>query len=534
MVHSLYSDMPVAGSSSSSGFASTSSRPILYDPLDGYQKRKIYDFIQSYLVSDVEEVDDLVGTKKTVKIPIVESLQGDKALAKTYDAFDPPALEKAQAAIDKYHASRGDGKTFDAFRRVFKDPRLGYRELDIDPSRADQVFAAQLLMKVVIKNTNKQRDFYASSHRVEVSRQLISQGSSIEASVISEPCSSGIYEHMHYYDVLQSRISSYNAKIFNEDWSLTGNNCVLKEKNRLLMQNDPVEKQDPAKPLTPLSIVLSHSYFQDQQLILESDLDLQDGTLLRKGELYGPTREEVRETIKALVTKLWDSEETRHVIEALAALMTREKGNIIFSGTGAQEDRLWGCYNMKSYKSTIGGYNSRHTIFIKSGGLVYESITDPSTSEVTRVLYKLNYGNNREGTLAHESLHFLFNRIVKNDIQPVKTGSEEERLLDQALAKDRALREQMKGSIDAFTSEERSVWDTIAENLEKGYFESGFDCSNPDHLPIMRAESIVRIMEQVARGVPLETIRKIAPNLCNFYFTYSKPLLERYARGEEV
>ena len=448
---------------------SYSSPSIPGDPLSLDQKEKIYAFVQSYLLSDVETEVDHYGWRRIVKQPLV-GLGDDAAVAKTYDTFDPIGLERSQLAVDGYDRSKADGKTFDAFRKVFKDPRLGSADLGIDGTKDDQVFAAQMFMKVIIKNTNWHKDF----------EQLLSE----------------------YINKMGSAGSE-------------GEPDAIREKNRLLMENDPVEKQDPRVAQTPLSLLLSNLYFQDQQRVAQYNGNLPDGTLLHRGELYGPTREEVRGEIKKMIVGLYAMEEVKHVIHALTALIKREKANIFFWGDEGRARKLWSPYRFEM--GTVGMYLKHHTI-IMSG-------------KFDTIAGNLPYG--KMGTFVHESLHFLFNRILKNASSPVETGSEQERLLDEALAKDRALRERIRGNTLEFTRHEGSVWGTF-KDLEEGYFTHGFNPFIPSHLELMRVESIVRIMEQVASGVPLETIRKFAPNLCEFYFTYSKPILERYARGEEV
>ena len=211
------------------------------------------------------------------------------------------------------------------------------------------------------------------------------------------------------------------------------------------------------------------------------------------------------------------------MIEARAFLMAREKGKVFFWGDEKRAIQLDAPYHTLQ-GGTQGFYASHHTMLMSGQ---FGCKIDPSVVPYVKM-----------GTFIHESLHFLFNQTVRNHASPVKMGSVEERLLDEALAKDRAVRQELKKSIGRFTSEESSVLDTFYEledcTEHNSYFPHGFSPDEPRDLETMRSESIVRIMEQVASGVPLQVIRKLAPHLSNFYFTYSKPMLERYARGEPV
>jgi len=442
----LISYSSAAGSCVCADGESYSPSPILGDPLSVDQKRKIYEFVQSYLNKDEKTVPPCSSERKAVKPSLIPIEEDEAAVAKTYDSYDPDSLKRTEEAINRYHRSKGNGKTFALFRCILKNPKIASEELGIDSRRDDQVFAAQMFMKVVIKNAHRESDF-------------------------------------------AKLLSKYNSKISSNRTGVAP--VAISEKYRLLMENDPVEKLRHTSPLTPLSVVLSHTYFQDQ-------LDM--------------ARDSVRIGIKDMVVNLAESEETRHVIEALATLMSREKGYIFICGE--KMDELAAPYNCSfgGKSGTVSFYvQDRHTIVLPPP---VDSKGDLEPSIIS-------------GCFIHEALHFLFNGIVKNQASPVKKGSEEERLLDNALANDRALRPSIKAR--ALTPIERKVLSEMNDlNL---YFLPGFDPENSKHLHLMRVESIVKVMDLLASNYPLEAIQTIAPNLCEYYFAKSKPMLEAYASG---
>jgi|GEM_PF-3128864 len=450
-------DRPAASASSYPAAEESYSAPsIASDPLSEEQKRRIYKFVQSYLISDRDTEVSTYRGQQTVKAPLIPMCT-DEANSKTYDSFDPEALERTRAAVDDYHVSKGDGKTFEIFRRILKDPRLAAEELGIDATTDPQVFATQMFMKIVIRNTNSHTDF-------------------------------------------DELLAKYRNKMGSERGGGGRVPQAISGKNLLLMQNDPVEKLDPRAAPTSLSIVLSHVYFQDQKSFNMST------------QIWGVhSRDFARASLKMALTSLYEKEETRHVIDALAALMTREKGNIFFGGV--EVEKL-----MAPYSSGIGIFGQA----TNNHSIIMAPFLDITTTDLRP---------ESMGTFIHESLHMLFNRILNNTSSPVATGSEEERQLDHALDQDRAHRVGItRGEL---SEQEDKVYNRMVSGLEKNtdYFSPEFRSWNPRHAHLMRVESIVVIMEQVAQGVSVEAIQRVAPNLCAFYLAYCKPMLEDYARA---
>lgn len=268
-------------------------------------------------------------------------------------------------------------------------------------------------------------------------------------------------------------------------------------KNRLLLLNDPIKSLDPNQPATIVDIVLANTYF-------ETPVNPETGVAMN--------REQARAIYIKEIERQWENLETRHIIEGLGAAILREKGNIIIGGN---PNSLSPFADKASY---LGVYKCRHTFYVRS-------FIQPADNSI-------HIGN--VSTFVHEASHFLFNLIVKNNSSPVALGSKEEALLDKALKSDREHRKNIKD--DELTSSQKAHLEIVEEvlyvNLETNpdYFPGGFKPTDPVHRETMRIEAIVRVMELIARGIPLEDIRLGAPNLVDFYFKYSKPLIEQYVK----
>lgn len=268
-------------------------------------------------------------------------------------------------------------------------------------------------------------------------------------------------------------------------------------KNRLLQLHDPVKPLDPKQPATIVDIVLANTYF-------ETPVDPETGVAMN--------REQARAIYVKEIERQWENLETRHIIEGLGAAILREKGNIIIGGN---PNSLSPFADKASY---LGVYKNRHTFYVRS-------FICPADNSI-------HIGN--VSTFVHEASHCLFNLIVKNNSSPVALGSKEEALLDKALKLDREHRKNIKD--DELTPSQKANLEIVEEvlfvNLEtnQDYFPGGFKATDPVHKETMRIEAIVRVMELIARGVPLEDIRLGAPNLVEFYFKYSKPLIEQYVK----
>lgn len=268
----------------------------------------------------------------------------------------------------------------------------------------------------------------------------------------------------------------------------------ISKKNRLLMQGNPVQKFDRTKLYSAFDVVLANIHFET-------------------GERYFSEQERarvtmLREEIKKMAVSLWENPEIHHVIEALGTLLEKEKGNIFITS----KKNLQNLSKMHGIETGDSCYTTlKHSVFLN----IYDSESDSILID--------GYGS-----FVHECLHLLFNRLLLNRSSPVINGSSESTLLDEALKKDQEYRNTL--DVSNLTPEEFSVWETFVDHLEWNltYVPGKLDWSNPVHVHNMRVESIVRIMAPAAQGIPLESIQKIAPNLFDFYFQYSKPLLEKY------
>ncbi len=445
------------------------------DPLTDSQRLNIKYFIDSQLLTDTEMDEPYGYGSRTRKMDIFEAAHAEKysaltALSKTYDSYDRQNLK---AAADVFKAQ---GRDFTLLRKALKTPEALAGCFGIDASKPDQVFAAQQYLKIAIRGMQ--------CH-----------------------CTTS-----QLYDQYRDKMASNHGRYSSTEISL---------KKKMLMQNDPVRKLDPSKPVTSLDTVLAHTYFIEPQQTQTTTSSDGKGNSKTTTQTYGPTREEARGIIARELTKLWNSPDTRYIVEALGLLIQREKGDIFFSNFPMGVGRLGIPYGSQSdlFGGVQGFYNSNHSIMMAS-------LINPFDNKVIRSTLT---------TFVHETLHFLFSRIVKNGCSPVKAGSPEERLLDEALQKDREHRLKLLPlSQTAQNNDKRwqrnSVEQTLVDNLEKknNYFPGGFNPNNPAHLQTMRSEAIVRMEEQLAIGVSHETLKEVAPNLYEFYFTHAKPLIETY------
>lgn len=121
--------------------------------------------------------------------------------------------------------------------------------------------------------------------------------------------------------------------------------------------------------------------------------------------------------------------------------------------------------------------------------------------------------------------------MLKNNACPFEKENEEQQLiLKQALENDKKTQEDL--NLNVLTPSQAKVlkrFNQLYQNqIDFGTF--GFDPTNPDHQTKLYTEAIVIVMEQIAEGISIEDIKKIAPSLCDFYYSYSKPLLLKYVQ----
>jgi hypothetical protein len=441
-------------------------RPTLQDdPLNDAQKLAIWEFVDRHLFSKEIERSEWEPLRKKTFFELDHSrsdvMRVCRALSKTYDSYDTESLAKIKASFSSQEC-------FEEFRQILRNPAVNADEFHLSRDSKPQIFAAQIFMKVVIQNAH-------SSHSI------------------------------------QENCAKYCEKMASSRGCSTGSSAIS-AKNQLLMQDDPIQRLPQRAVKSPLEVIFAHTFFQVPQMSQTMTMTESDGAIREITTTYGPTREQTREIMRKLLTDLAENPKVKHVMEALATLILKEKGNIFF-GNMSSLGR-----NYAVHSTVLGGvdgfYNQRHCIMMPHCINEYDSQPLP---------WKLS-------TFVHETLHFLFNRLVGNSNSPVKKGTEQEALLDKALKLDREHRKTIDPN--QLQQRQKSIWVTLVSQLEKEptYFRgpAGFDPDDADDASVMRAEAIVRIMEQTVNGATDEDFRAIAPNLFNFYYRYSKPLLEQY------
>jgi len=266
---------------------------------------------------------------------------------------------------------------------------------------------------------------------------------------------------------------------------------VSAEKGQLLRLDDPVKKGSIA---SPLDAILANMHFRTpKEESYWAANEYYSDFMESRGKAI--SREETRILLERAMRQLGNSPETKHVVDALGTLIVKERGRIFVAET-LGIGKLGAPFGI----SSMGLYAGKRSIFIGR-------IVDPKSKTVCPA---------KMGTFIHESLHFLFNRIVNQKSSPVIPGSGEEKELDRALFLDH---EHRLNRTDKISERFRSF-----EN-DKYYFpKKDFSVNHT-----MRVEGIVRIMHLIAEGHSRADVEAAAPNLSKFYFTYSKPLLERYA-----
>lgn len=280
----------------------------------------------------------------------------------------------------------------------------------------------------------------------------------------------------------------------------------ISKKNLILMEESSrVGARKLDSNASNVDLILSNAYVEVPEVFNGNYLTLNE----EKDYL-----EKSKEIITSMITRLAETEDTKHVIDAIAMLIRKEKMNILFSG----ECKSVGDLHPDIDNIGPGVYILHHTIYLRS---VFNT--------------KREAAKGTPGTFVHESEHMLFNRLVHNGCSPVKSGSLLEAELKKAIKKDIDHREIIIP--DNLNDSQQSVWNMLVKYLEnnEGYFPTGsfsYECATSEDWQTMMIECIVRIMQERAIGVSREDIESIAPNLCDFYYRYSKPLLERYAKGD--
>ncbi len=285
---------------------------------------------------------------------------------------------------------------------------------------------------------------------------------------------------------------SYKNKMVTRGHTRGLKRDMISLKNQLLMENDPL--LSPTKVQTDLDRIFANFFFQNPQ----------NSTI---------SRENIREDIKNVLQELFEKEQLKPVLCALITLIQKEKAQFFMS------NHLTTPYELTfPYLPDLG-----------VGG-VYANARSVFFGSIIMEIEKESYINpGRVGDFAHESMHMLFNVIVGNESSPVKSGSSEEKMLDQAILADIDHRKSLDQS--EFSPMEKYGWATFETNFfDELYFKDGFDPKNKSHMQTARVEVIVRPIEFIAVGASEETVKKFAPNVWKFYKTYSEPLLKQYAQ----
>jgi len=296
-------------------------------------------------------------------------------------------------------------------------------------------------------------------------------------------------------------LTKYNKKMFDQ----TTKN--IKPKHQLLIDNDPVKNTKNGSK-APLDILLEHTYFL---------VPGQEVTTTRNGqetiETFGPEKEEYRQMISTKMHELYkQSPYLKDILDAIAMIIATEKGNIFFGHVITSAYPFTTNYRLTS---TVGFYNEHHSIFSST-------MCNP---------YNKKFSSTSISTLIHEGMHFINTFLFHNLGDPCFPDDHETaKALDEVLKLDREHREKNQSLLSDKRFEDVKYTFVGMLEKDKGYFPGGFDPTNPVHLTTMRAEAIVRCMEQLAEGESIETIEAVAPNLWVFYRDKIHPQIQQFVK----
>ncbi len=464
---------------------------LIDDPLTIEQELRIKEFVDGYVLhptkSDAKYIvnDRIFGFEP----PTNRDASKLQKISKEYMRSKESRTEVKKILFgqnDQDLSSKEAEEKLQKLENVIDNPGIMAKEFGIDKKDHSQIFAAKTFIKAILKSTRIFAPSFYSFHSV--------------------------------YDIYRSKMATRGAI----DYTLRGaiDPTLISLKNQLLMENDPVLA--PSKVKNDLDLLLSNIYFQTPSKPVVTDFKVENDIVVSKTTkpVFMP-REKAKELIKEALRDTFKKPDLEPVLGAIAALIRKEKAQVFMAGGMKPSDD----YDSKTGKSLaapygkhtddgVGFYAEHHSIFI--GNIVLESG---------------NYNLDRIGTLVHESLHLLFNRIVGNNSSPVEPDSKAEEALDRAIFADIKHRKSIDRALLSW--KEKKAYELFVDYLEehKGYFRG--DNFNPDKkrdMSIMRREIIVRPMQLIAEGVPEEAIKKIAPNLWKFYKQYSEPLLKKYAK----
>lgn len=447
---------------------------IINDPLSLDQKLKIIDYAFQFryatLKNDPPPIMIAGQTIRPADLLDVFTQKGNYRNLNSKELNDI-AIEADKLAFSPVQMGE-ESTTFESFRTTLQNPANKAVELGIDENNPAQIYAARILMESVFKA------------QLRVQNDLL-------------PKSYGNYSSSPYRDCL----GAYRDTLCNEDFRHIQTNQKISGKHALLMKMDPIQPLKKSHPVSSLDILLSNTHFETgvwMRTMLKDRWheDVQD-------------REQYRQLIKNEITRLYNEPHTHHVLAALGEIMRAEPHHLLISKVPMSTGNLGAIHHAGS--GTAGFFDNSDTI-------VSRGFVNPADQ-------KIDYGN--LGSVTHEALHLIFQKILSNRTSPISTPAEAQEL-DALIDADQKLRQNMNRA--TFTSDEKKIWTAVVENLEneKSYFPSGQSEEGRRH--IMRAEIIVKPMELIASGCSEAAIKKMMPNVYDFYQKKSRPLIESWIK----
>ncbi len=309
----------------------------------------------------------------------------------------------------------------------------------------------------------------------------------------------------------QSNIDSNNlyVRIMSSDYgNILPNRKAVSGKSLLKSLNDPIQTSSEKKNLDAWDKILARAHFFDETIFAR----FKDGNRNFSFDLehHRLHREKIRAAYKNAILSLQQYPQLTPVIKALGKAVEKEKVSFYFD--------YW-CRNtvlcpLRNFGSNGLYQGGRRKIFVGS-------LINHSTLSVDRITLS---------AFIHESLHMLFHKIVGNRSSPVLPNSQEEKKLDESIREDQMHRAILDKS--KFSKYETEVWNSHVCRFEGHvhYFPNGFNPQDKKQMHTMRSEAIVRPMDYIARGFPEDAIKKILPNVWNFYIEHSQKLLEKYVQ----
>jgi hypothetical protein len=393
-----------------------------------------------------------------------------------YRKIDQKQLDEIVMAADKlpYAPIKFNEESFQILIDVLNNPALKFAEFGIDPQSPQQTYACSILLEAVFKHS------------------LLD---------IDDPyCGSMAYYCTVLCDDLHHNITGRTG---------------ISLKQKLLMNMDPIQKTSSGSP-TSLDFLLAHTHFSTGVWSKETCYAA-DGTLIST-TTKTQDREEYRRLIRNELSRLYHEPSTHVVMAAFGELM--------------QEQELFLLINRSFLAS---GFNDLHPS--KTHALSRAGFYDGSNAICVAGFINPAANNKVEptnlGTIVHESLHLIFDKLVKQQSSPVNAG--EGSLLDEAIAQDQRHRIEKYPTPESrqhLNNGQMSVWNTVVDALEheKSYF--GRSLKANQHT--MRVEIIVRPMEQIASGVSVEDVKAIMPNVWQYYQDHCEPILIEYLQQRRI